>query len=186
MAALQLCSKSLTSSLGDWNVWDNPHVPREKNAVRAPALLPSRAEHDELKWLISIIWLVQLHKHAPILASVSIFFARVCNPGPDASDCLSCQINFYATHFIAVNGSIYLHAGQISSPVRLPPGGETLFAFFKTAKGKKKKKRKLRTRNRGTPATSPEWTLGQLKSSGPGRRFENQKKRHLSNTPGSE
>lgn len=77
VAALQLCSKSLTSSLSDCNVWDNPHVPCGKNAVRTAALLPSRAERDELKWLISIIWLVQLHKHAPILASVSVFCLSV-------------------------------------------------------------------------------------------------------------
>lgn len=44
-----------------------------KTQSELQALLPSRAERDELKWLISIIWLVQLHKHAPILASVSVF-----------------------------------------------------------------------------------------------------------------
>lgn len=45
----------------------------KKKKLLSQALEPSREDRDELKWLISIIWLVQLHKHAHISASISVF-----------------------------------------------------------------------------------------------------------------
>lgn len=182
VAALQLCSKSLTSSLSDCNVWDNPHVPCGKNTVRTPALLPSRAERDELKWLISIIWLVQLHKHEPILASVSVFLLEC------ATLALMHQTVYPARSIFMPSTLLLWMARFISTLVRVPrPCVCRLQARGGSRSWKNAHKKLGDTDDIATVEARPQnWARRVIKEPRPAICLKRKKeKRHFSNIPGT-